>query len=135
VTETDVWGARARENLELPPHGWLDVVWLLESRVWPSLFGLVPSGWWTPEVFEALEVPTGGKWLSLGCGAGHAEIALARSGVVGEIIGLDPSEGAIAVAQELARSANVTDKVTFAVSEMDAPEFDAATFDVVHMNM
>jgi SAM-dependent methyltransferase len=135
MSDVDVWGARARENLELPPHGWLDVEWLLQSRVWPKLFGSVPAGWWAPEVFQNLGVPTGGKWLSLGCGAGHAEIALARSGSVDEVLGMDPSVGAISVAKELAQAAGVADKATFAVSAMDFPEFEPNSVDVVHMNM
>ena len=133
--DVDVWGARARENLELPPHGWLDVEWLLQSRVWPKLFGLVPTGWWAPEVFHKLGVPTGGKWLSLGCGAGHAEIALARHGSVDKVLGLDPSAGAISVATELALAAGVADKATFAISKVDLPEFEPNSVDVVHMNM
>ncbi len=135
MSDVDVWGARARENLELPPHGWLDVEWLLQSRVWPKLFGSVPAGWWAPEVFHNLGVPTGGKWLSLGCGAGHAEIALARHGSVDKVLGMDPSAGAISVATELALAAGVADKATFAISAMDLPEFEPNSVDVVHMNM
>ena len=135
MSDVDVWGERARENLALPPHGWLDAEWLLQSRVWPKLFGSVPASWWAPEVFQNLGVPTGGKWLSLGCGPGHAEIALARQGSVGEVLGLDPSPGAISVATELALAAGVADKAIFAISEMDFPEFEPNSVDVVHMNM
>ena len=135
MSDVDVWGERARENLELPPHGWLDVAWLLQSRVWPKLFDTVPAGWWAPEVFQNFGIPTGGKWLSLGCGAGHAEIALARYGSVDEVLGMDPSAGAIKVATELALSSGVANKVTFAVSATDLPEFEPNSVDVVHMNM
>ncbi|MFK5596791.1 class I SAM-dependent methyltransferase [Methylobacterium sp. HMF5984] len=135
IDPSDVWGARARENLSLPPHGWLDVLWLLQDRVWPKVFGHVPESWWAPEVFRALGVPTGGKWLSLGCGPGHAEIALLQHGSVDEILGMDPSSGAIQVANELALGAGVADRAKFAISAMDLPEFEPNSADVVHMNM
>lgn len=131
----DVWGARARENLSLPVHGWLDAHWLLRDRVWPKVFGHVPSGWWAPEVFRNLGIPTGGRWLSLGCGPGHAEIALVRDGSAGSVLGMDPSTGAIRVARELAEAAGVGDRATFDVSPMDFPRFEPNSVDVVHMNM
>ena len=136
MTDVDVWGERARENINAPvPHGWLDVEWLLRDRVWPKLFGFAPGGWWTPDLFQSIDVPVGGDWLSLGCGSGVAEVSLARDGAAGRITGLDPSPGAIAVAQNVARDAGVADRATFAVTSGELPVFQANSVDVVHMNM
>lgn len=77
----------------------------------------------------------GGRVLDVGCGHGHAAIALARGFPASEIVGVDPDGASIAEAREAAVAAGV--QVSFVQGLLDtiptAPGFDLITiFDSLH---
>jgi ubiquinone/menaquinone biosynthesis C-methylase UbiE len=83
---------------------------------------------------QSLGVPPGGRWLDLGCGGGHAEIQMAANGLFEAMDAFDPSPGAVALAQQQARDAGISN-VCFEVADVNNVELPSQTYDVVHINM
>lgn len=73
-------------------------------------------------------VPDGGRVLSLGCGDGHREIALAPQ--TKHILGVDVSSAAIASARENAARAGVAN-AEFQVGDIRTMEFPQGSFDAI----
>jgi 2-polyprenyl-3-methyl-5-hydroxy-6-metoxy-1,4-benzoquinol methylase len=78
----------------------------------------------------------GARVADVGCGAGHAAVALARAFPACTVVGYDAHAPVVARARTVAEAAGVADRVTFAVLDAAAglPErFDVVTtFDVLH---
>ena len=66
--------------------------------------------------------------LSLGCGNGHLEIAMAQC--VGVLLGIDISEKAVAIARQRAQAANLIN-LQFAVGDIQTLSFPRDSFDVI----
>ncbi|HMM74079.1 MAG TPA: class I SAM-dependent methyltransferase [Gammaproteobacteria bacterium] len=77
----------------------------------------------------AARLQAGGRVLDVGCGHGHAAIALAKGYPASEIVGVDPDAASIAEARAAAGAAGV--KVEFVQATLDAmprvPPFDLVT--------
>ncbi len=134
MPSSDVWGAFAQRQLVKMPLGWLDTEWVLRDRVFPLVFGKDPGGWWTADAMAALGIPTGGRWLDLGCGGGGAEIVMAQNGLFSRMVAYDPSPGAIDVARRQAAEAGIS-TIEFYQADVNTIELPEASFDVVHVNM
>ena len=134
MPSSDVWGAFAQRQLVRMPLGWLDTEWVLRDRVFPLVFGKDPGGWWTADAMAALGIPTGGRWLDLGCGGGGAEIVMAQNGLFSRMVAYDPSPGAIDVARRQAAEAGIS-TIEFYQADVNTIELPEASFDVVHVNM
>lgn len=71
----------------------------------------------------------GGRVLDVGCGHGHAAIAIARGFPASEVIGIDPDAASIAEARSAAQAAGV--QLSFVQATLDAipvaPGFDLVT--------
>lgn len=76
----------------------IDAAHAYEALFVPALFGQ-----WAPKVADGARVRPGQRVLDVGCGTGIVarEIAL-RVGSGGRVVGIDPSPGMLAVAEELA---------------------------------
>ena len=77
------------------------------------------------EFVDWLEVPTGRRWLDVGCGTGALSSVIAARCKPAEVLGVDPSEAYVAWA-----TAHVEDhRVRFAVA--DATHLPAGPFEAV----
>lgn len=76
----------------------IDAAHAYEALFVPALFGQ-----WTRKVADAAQIQSGHRALDVGCGTGilAREIAT-RIGSVGDVVGIDPSPGMVAVAKQLA---------------------------------
>lgn len=73
------------------------------------------------------------KLLDVGCGWGHMTASLAKAvGPEGHVVGLDINQDALALAREVAKRAEVADRVEFIHSDAYKLPFPDATFDMAH---
>lgn len=72
----------------------------------------------TARVMAALDLPDAGGHLDLGCGDGHLSLAVARARPQMQVVGVDASEKAIALARTLATGVR---NVAFHVGDATAP--------------
>jgi SAM-dependent methyltransferase len=76
----------------------IDAAKAYEALFVPALFGQ-----WAPKVARAAQIQPGDKVLDVACGTGIlARTAHSLTGTAGQVVGLDPGAGMLAVAQELA---------------------------------
>jgi len=77
----------------------------------------------------------GVRVVDVGCGAGDLALAMAQAFPASSVLGLDPSEHAIAIAEDLAASSGL-DNIGFRIGTFDDLEAQGAevitTFDVLH---
>jgi len=80
-----------------------------------------------PELLAWLAVPSGGRWLDVGCGTGVLSGAIARHSDPSMLVGIDASDGFLEYARE-----HVGDgRATFRVADAEALPFEDACFDAV----
>jgi ubiquinone/menaquinone biosynthesis C-methylase UbiE len=133
-SEDGYWGTRARELAEDGGRGWLDDQWILDNYVFPKVFGQGYSGSWGKAIVDRFDIPLGGRWLSIGCGGGNAEISYARQGLFAEMDAYDYAADAIKVAIEQAAAQGI-DNIHFGTFNGNIDDLPAESYDVVHMNM
>jgi SAM-dependent methyltransferase len=76
----------------------IDAAKAYEAMFVPALFGQ-----WAPKVAHAAQIQPGHKVLDVACGTGIlARTAHSLAGPAGQVVGLDPGAGMLAVAEELA---------------------------------
>jgi len=76
----------------------IDAAGAYESLFVPALFGQ-----WAPIVADAAAIRSGQRVLDVGCGTGVlAREVASRTGPTGQVVGIDPGAGMLAVAQRLA---------------------------------
>ena len=73
------------------------------------------------------------RLLDLASGTGDVALLAARSLPAAEVVGLDPSEGMLAVARQKARAAHLDARVRFVAGDAQALPFDDASFDAITM--
>jgi SAM-dependent methyltransferase len=91
-----------------------------EALMVPALFGE-----WAAKVADAAQIQTGERVLDLACGTGIlAREVTSRTGAAGSVVGLDPSAGMLAVAEQLAPEVEwrqgVAESLPFADQTFDA---------------
>ena len=79
------------------------------------------------ELLDWLAVPSGSRWLDVGCGTGALSEAILRDACPAEVVGIDPSDGFIAYARERVRD----ERARFDVADARALPFKDARFDAV----
>ena len=96
------------------------------AKVYESLFVPALFGQWAPEIGDAARVQPGQRVLDVACGTGVlARAILARTGPSGQVVGLDPNPGMLAVANELAPA------VTWRQGAAESMPFPDQSFDAV----
>lgn len=121
-------------------------------RSWESVEGPLKNWWDIPEVMARWnEMVTGDsrvdylarvlgerfagarsmRALSLGCGTGHRELDLARSGVFDRIDAVDRSRSRIEYARRRAREAGLGDAIAYAVGDAESFESPEGAYDLV----
>jgi ubiquinone/menaquinone biosynthesis C-methylase UbiE len=129
----DLWGRAAADRALSSMRGWGDSPIVNHWVLGPRMAG-APGRHWLVAIAEDLPIPRGGRWLSLGCGAGGAEIFAASQGLCASVVGMDASEEALALARKAAADQGAPG-ATFARADLNALDLPAAAFDVVLMNM
>lgn len=74
-----------------------------------------------------LGISPGARWLDVGCGTGALSASILAHAAPREVVGIDPSAGYVAYAQEQVRNP----RVRFEVGDARALPFEAGTFDAV----
>jgi SAM-dependent methyltransferase len=74
-----------------------------------------------------LAVPSGGRWLDVGCGTGALTEPILSVAAPGEVVGIDPSAAFVASALHRVKDS----RVRFDVGDAQALRADPATFDAV----
>ena len=128
-----IWGETAVRRAANPIQGWLDSLIVLEQYVQPKQSGS-PNVTWLVGLVERLDIPRGGRWLSLGCGAAGQEIFASKMGLLGSIVALDASAVALDEGRKAAAAQGVT-SIEFGIVDLNDPELPENAFDVVMMVM
>jgi SAM-dependent methyltransferase len=79
------------------------------------------------EFLEWLAVPSGGRWLDVGCGTGALTETILSVAAPGEVVGIDPSPAFVAFARDRVKDP----RVHFDIGDARALRADPATFDAV----
>ncbi|MCC6525857.1 MAG: bifunctional demethylmenaquinone methyltransferase/2-methoxy-6-polyprenyl-1,4-benzoquinol methylase UbiE [Polyangiaceae bacterium] len=88
---------------------------------------------WRHRMVAALGSPAPRSVLDLATGTGDVACLVARRLARAEVVGLDPSEGMLAVARQKARVRGLGDRVHFVGGDAEALPFESASFDAVTM--
>ena len=80
-----------------------------------------------PDLLRWIAVPSGSRWLDVGCGTGALSATVLRAAEPAEVVGVDASEGFIAYAREHVDDA----RMTFQVADAEALPFEDDRFDAV----
>jgi SAM-dependent methyltransferase len=96
------------------------------ARAYETLFVPALFGQWAPKVASAAKIRSGDKVLDVACGTGVlARTVHSLTGPAGQVIGLDPGAGMLAVAQELAPA------VSWRLGAAESMPFPDRSFDAV----
>ena len=79
------------------------------------------------ELLSWLGVPSGGRWLDVGCGTGALSETILRESSPAEVLGIDPSDGFVAHA----RARIGDERARFELGDAQALPFADGTFDAV----
>jgi ubiquinone/menaquinone biosynthesis C-methylase UbiE len=105
-----------------------------DAREMAYRYDLFVASDWTERLDElvakTVTVPDTGRLLEVNCGTGARVIELASTLKEGEVVGVDPDEERIAIADAKALTAKV-EHCSFRVGDAAALDFDAGSFDVV----
>ena len=74
-----------------------------------------------------LAVPSGGRWLDVGCGTGALAETILSVAAPGEVVGIDPSPAFVAFARDRVRDP----RARFDIGDAQGLRADPATFDAV----
>jgi SAM-dependent methyltransferase len=81
---------------------------------------------------QALQLPKGSRGLDAGCGIGLQALLLAEAvGPEGDVTGLDLSAEFLVHAEEIAKTAGMSERITFREGDVNTLPFDDDTFDWV----
>lgn len=110
----------------------LDEFWNIHRK--PYHKGAYKTGYRKRRLFELIGVDniSGKKVLDIGCGKGVESVVCAKYGA--NVWGIDISEEAIRVAQEVARENNIVYRCNFSVQSAHDIKFDDNSFDILLCN-
>ncbi|MDP6545443.1 MAG: ubiquinone/menaquinone biosynthesis methyltransferase [Phycisphaerae bacterium] len=88
---------------------------------------------WRRRAVSALAPEDGQTFLDVGCGTGDVAIEIVRQASHARVVGIDPAEAMLALADEKALAAGMDDRLTFRAADVTSPsdEFPEAPFDGV----
>jgi demethylmenaquinone methyltransferase/2-methoxy-6-polyprenyl-1,4-benzoquinol methylase len=88
---------------------------------------------WRRTAVAALRLEPGARVLDLATGTGDLAFMIARRHPEVTVVGLDPSRGMLARAEEKARGLGLAERVSFVVGDAEAVPLDDASVDAVSM--
>lgn len=125
-----LWGERARAlESEQRPTAWTDSPLVNRLYIHPLISGSADTGWLSYVACQYFPTPAG-RALSLGCGGGGLERHGFDLQIAREFHGLDVSEGAIALARELARRPRKR-RIRYDVADLNTLVLPENRFDTV----
>ncbi len=91
------------------------------------------DGYWRRKAVGALEPEDGQTFLDVGCGTGDVAMEIVRQAPHAKVLGIDPAEAMLAIADEKALASGMDDCLTFRAADVTDPthEFPEAPFDGV----
>ena len=84
---------------------------------------------WRRELIAALELSENGRALDVATGTADVAIGIARAIAVAQVVGLDPSDGMLAVGRDKVAAANLDDRVELVAGDAEDMPFADDTFD------
>lgn len=126
------WGERAGVRKTQRILGWLDHPVVLQECILPKLG--IPGTNWVSILLEKHGAPSGGHWLSLGCGDGFLEMWLVEQGIAASVEGVDVSPGAVEVANRTAVESGL-DGVRFRSMDLNSEPLPDGAYDVILASM
>jgi SAM-dependent methyltransferase len=106
---------------------------VLRQYVHPRLIGK-PDGNWLIDLAHELPTRPNGRWLSIGCGNGAAEISAAELGLCGQMEGIDCSRQAVEVATREVTARGLAN-ARFRVSDIERDLLPIGRYDVIVASM
>ncbi len=128
------WDRRVSEVEAGAGQGWLDWPIVEEEYVRPQVSGDSRVGYRQYFVDRYLSTPAE-RILSLGCGGGNLERLLIGDGAAEQVDGFDVSPDSIRLAEQLAASAGMAERIRYAVADLDTLELRPASYDAVVAKM
>jgi SAM-dependent methyltransferase len=125
----NLWDETTRARSVAPIQGWLDSPLVLEGYVQWRQTGFAQKNW-LPGLAARLELPPGGRWASLGCGAGNTEIHAAEQGLFASMDAFDVSPASLEQARDTARRHGVP-WIRFESCDLNAIHLPRAAYDAV----
>lgn len=129
----ELWGERAEVRHEKHLMGWLDHQTVLQECVIPAVGSAEDN--WLVALMRNHGVPSGGHWLSIGCGDGDFEMWLLDGDRAGTIEGVDISPGAVELANRTARERGLESRASFRVLDINREEIPPGSYDVIIASM
>ncbi len=98
-----------------------------------SVISLGMDGYWRRRAVAALAPEDGQIFLDVGCGTGDVAMEIVRQASRARVLGIDPAEAMLALADEKAVASAMDDCITFRPADVtdSAEEFPEAPFDGV----
>lgn len=128
-----LWSETTDRRVEMSMRGWMDADIVLHNYVHRLQSG-DDHVLWLNGVVEALGIPRGGHWLSLGCGAAATELLGAKAGLFATMDALDAAEESIKHARSSWAEAGV-EGVQFGSVDLNRPSLERDAYDVVMICM
>jgi ubiquinone/menaquinone biosynthesis C-methylase UbiE len=130
---SECWDRTAQARTTDSLVGWLDSPIVLESYFQPTISGSANTNWLIGFA-ERLQIPKGGRWLSLGCGSADQEIFAAKAQLFSSVVALDASAQSLEEGRRRAAASGITN-IEFGSVNLDSLDLSPSAFDVVLMNM
>ncbi len=128
-----LWSETTVRRAEMNMRGWLDAHIVLQNYVHRLQSG-DDDVLWLNGVVNALGIPPGGHWLSLGCGSAGTELLAAKDGLFRTMEALDAADESIAHAESGCAEAGIGG-VQFGTVDLNRPSLKRESYDVVMMCM
>ena len=98
-----------------------------------SVISLGRDGYWRRRAVSDLAPEDGQLFLDVGCGTGDVAMEIVRQAPRARVVGLDPAEAMLTIADEKAVASGMDDCITFRAADITDPgeEFPQAPFDGV----
>ncbi len=98
-----------------------------------SVISLGMDGYWRRRAVACLAPEDGQLFMDVGCGTGDVAMEIVRQAPRADVLGLDPAEAMLAIADEKAVASGMDDCITFRAADITDPdeEFPQAPFDGV----
>ena len=128
------WDRTTESRRETTAQGWLDSYYVASTRLNQRVSGDRHLNW-LEGLVQRLDLPTDGRWLSIGCGAGNQEIDSAKQGLFSHLLGIDLSPASLDAARVRAKEEGVETEVEFVQGDFVSFDPPESSYDVVFMNM
>ena len=79
---------------------------------------------WRRKAVETLAPRPGGRYLDVGCGTGDLAVEILRQCAGASVVGIDPAEGMLAIAEAKIAQAGLASGASFQTGDAEALDFD-----------